>query len=449
MKIKEFFKKLAVNMRKDFGMRIISLLIALGAWFIISVSAYPTTTVTYRNIAVEVDLEGTVAERNRLSVIDMSEQTVKATIKGQRASIGGLSSSDFVAKPEITEVNDAGEYELKLNIECKDKNADFEYTVVPDKIKVSFDKIISKSFDLTADIPNIVAADGYLKGNAEVTTPSITITGPEERVNYITKCKIQNLSEMQLTESQEISEGNNLVLYHNNTVISSEGLSLSKNSFAINVPVTMRRTLPLVVSFINVPENISLEDIEYTQSVEEIEVAAPPEKIENLGEIYLCTIDLRKVTPGYTVTVPLEFTEESEMENLSQVSEVTLEFLQNLHLPQFIIDGMYINGTYYHPTFLYESLLCLLGFIILLIFRRKTYTKIGQTTSLYLIWYGIVRFFIESLRTDSLMLGPLKMAQIVSILMIIIGIIIYIVLNRASKFKNRYNDSELNENVTF
>ncbi|MBR3920553.1 MAG: hypothetical protein IKJ47_01295 [Oscillospiraceae bacterium] len=331
MKIKEFFKKLVVNMRKDFGMRIISLLIALGAWFIISVSAYPTTTVTYRNIAVEVDLEGTAAERNRLSVIDMSEQTVKATIKGQRASIGGLSSSDFVARPEITEVNDAGEYELKLNIECKDKNADFEYTVVPDKIKVSFDKIISKSFDLTADIPNIVAADGYLKGDAEVTTPSITITGPEERVNYITKCKIQNLSEMQLTESQEISEGNNLVLYHNNTVISSEGLSLSKNSFAINVPVTMRKTLPLVVSFINVPENLSLEDIEYTQSVEEIEVAAPPEKIENLGEIYLCTIDLRKVTPGYTVTVPLEFTEESEMENLSQVSEVTLEFpLENL-----------------------------------------------------------------------------------------------------------------------
>lgn len=331
MKIKEFFKKMIIGMRKDFGMRIISLLIALGAWFVISVSAYPTTTVTYRNVEVEVNLEGSVAERNRLSVIDMSEQTVKATIKGQRASIGGLSSSDFVARPEITDVNDAGEYELKLNIECKDKDADFEYTVVPDKIKVSFDKIISKSFDLTADIPNIVAADGYLKGDAEVTTPSITITGPEERVNYITRCKIQNLSEMELTESQEISEGNNLVLYHNNTVISSEGLSLSKNSFAINVPVTMRKTLPLVVSFINVPENLSLEDIEYTQSVEEIEVAAPPDKIENLGEIYLCTIDLRKVTPGYTVTVPLEFTEESEMENLSQVSEVTLGFpLENL-----------------------------------------------------------------------------------------------------------------------
>lgn len=331
MKIKDFFKKMATNMKKDFGMRIVSLLIAVGAWFIISVSEHPTTTMTFRNVSVEVDLDGSVAERNKLSVIEISEETVKATIKGQRSSIGGLSSSDFVAKPEIVDVTDAGEYELKLNIECKDKNADFEYTVVPDKIKVSFDKIISKSFDLTADIPNIVAADGYLKGNAEVTTPTVTITGPEERVNYITRCKIQNLSEMELTESQEISEGNNLVLYHNNTVISSEGLSLSKNSFAINVPVTMRKTLPLVVSFINVPENLSLEDIEYTQSVKEIEVAAPSDKIEHLGELYLCTIDLRKVTPGYTVTVPLEFTEESEIENLSRVSEVTLEFpLENL-----------------------------------------------------------------------------------------------------------------------
>ena len=43
---------------------------------------------------------------------------------------------------------------------------------------------------------------------------------------------------------------------------------------------------------------------------------------------------------------------------------VALEFLQKLHLPKFIIDGMYINGNYYHPTFLYESFFCLLCFII-------------------------------------------------------------------------------------
>ena len=63
----------------------------------------------------------------------------------------------------------------------------------------------------------------------------------------------------------------------------------------------------------------------------------------------------------------------------------TLEHLQSLHIPEFIINGMNIGGTYYLPTFLYESIWCLLGFIILLVIRRLKYIKIGQTTAVYLI----------------------------------------------------------------
>lgn len=124
----------------------------------------------------------------------------------------------------------------------------------------------------------------------------------------------------------------------------------------------------------------------------------------------------------------------------------TLEFLTSLHLPKFIIEGMNIHGVYYHPTFLYESLWCLIGFIVLFFFRKRYYTKIGQTTGLYLVWYGVGRFFIEALRTDSLMIGSFKMAQMVSILFVIIGIIIIIMKSRGSKLENRYNDLEnLNE----
>ena len=48
----------------------------------------------------------------------------------------------------------------------------------------------------------------------------------------------------------------------------------------------------------------------------------------------------------------------------------SLESLRSLHIPEFIIRGMYINGVYYEPTFLYESLWCLLGFVILLLIRK-------------------------------------------------------------------------------
>lgn len=124
----------------------------------------------------------------------------------------------------------------------------------------------------------------------------------------------------------------------------------------------------------------------------------------------------------------------------------TLEQLQSLFIPEFIIEGMKIGNTYYHPTFLYESLWCFIGFILILIIRRLRYIKVGQITSLYLIWYGVGRFIIESLRTDSLMFYNLKQAQIVSILMIIIGIVLFVVRNKGSKLDNRYNDrSDINE----
>ncbi len=121
----------------------------------------------------------------------------------------------------------------------------------------------------------------------------------------------------------------------------------------------------------------------------------------------------------------------------------TLLNLQNLHIPNFIIKGMSINGIYYHPTFLYESIWCLIGFIILLLIRKfYKYLKSGQLTCVYLMWYSLGRIFIEALRTDSLMLGNIKMAQLISVIMFFIGFVgfMYLCFNRLKK--GRYYDKK-------
>ena len=119
----------------------------------------------------------------------------------------------------------------------------------------------------------------------------------------------------------------------------------------------------------------------------------------------------------------------------------SLAHLKALHIPAFIIKGMHISGVYYEPTFLYESLFCLLGFIIMIIIRRTKYIKVGVITSFYLIYYATVRFFIESMRTDSLMLGGFKMAQIVSVIMFIIGLVSLILIIRKGKYEDLYNQT--------
>ena len=85
-----------------------------------------------------------------------------------------------------------------------------------------------------------------------------------------------------------------------------------------------------------------------------------------------------------------------------------------------------------HPTFLYESIWDLGVFIFLMLFRKKQKYE-GQILVYYITLYSIGRFFIEGLRTDSLMLGPLRMAQVISLGFILIGVILNYVLSRKNK----------------
>ena len=127
----------------------------------------------------------------------------------------------------------------------------------------------------------------------------------------------------------------------------------------------------------------------------------------------------------------------------------TLEHLKKMHIPEFVINGMKIDNVYYTPTFYYESLACLTLFIIFIIIRRFKFRKVGQMTALYLIGYGIIRFLIEISRTDALMLKGFKIAQIVSITMIIIGILILAKTKKKGRFEDLYNDPSNIDDIKF
>lgn len=81
-----------------------------------------------------------------------------------------------------------------------------------------------------------------------------------------------------------------------------------------------------------------------------------------------------------------------------------------------------------HPCFLYESLLCLLGFVLLHFFTRRFRRYDGQTFLLYIVWYGACRFFIEGLRTDSLIIPGtgLRVSQVIAAACVVAGIILLV-----------------------
>lgn len=142
-----------------------------------------------------------------------------------------------------------------------------------------------------------------------------------------------------------------------------------------------------------------------------------------------------------------------------------------LHLPDFIVNQMYIGDAFHHPTFLYESLWSLLGIALLMILRRQKFVRAGEIFMSYFIWYSIGRFFIEALRTDSLAFngndavasfmnglwspmvwlgfeqgyldpayGNIRISQLLSLLIIIAAIALIIIRRVTGEPKPHYSD---------
>ncbi|WP_207952187.1 prolipoprotein diacylglyceryl transferase [Paenibacillus turpanensis] len=150
-------------------------------------------------------------------------------------------------------------------------------------------------------------------------------------------------------------------------------------------------------------------------------------------------------------------------------SPVTEPFLRStLHLPDFIVNHMYIDGAFRHPTFLYESVWNIVGIILLFALRRQPFIRAGELFLSYFIWYSIGRFFVEGLRTDSLAFdgpgwlqalmkglwspmdlifepgnmayGNVRTAQLIGVLLIVAAIVLMIVRRKLGYATPRYMD---------
>jgi len=112
---------------------------------------------------------------------------------------------------------------------------------------------------------------------------------------------------------------------------------------------------------------------------------------------------------------------------------VSREFLEKRFIPDFIIENMYIDGAYRQPTFLYESLWCFIALVILLLIRNKLAQS--EVFAMYIVLYGVERFIVEGMRTDSLYIGSLRVSQVLSLVFVIGSLIYLIMLN--TKYKDK------------
>lgn len=324
--LKKFKEK---QLQNNFTLAILSILIAVALWLVISMSQYPDKLKTIENVPLSTDISGTVAGSNGFSVIssDVSEVTVE--LVGSRTRVGNLTNENLEAYIDADSVTSAGTRTLTIKIRST-SNINYEIkSVEPSSVTVVFDKIDTREYPVYAQIPNVSSVDGKAIDQDDIACePSVVrITGPSAQLDKISKCYAVSNKELSIDSTYVLSSDEIQLYTDDNALIDQSSLKFSDMGFNITIPVRTQKEVGLYVSIVDAPNNFDTDIIKFSLSADTIVLATNNSKTEIPSTLDIGKISLSELKPGFSKTFSISNRlEGSEYENISNLETVTVTF---------------------------------------------------------------------------------------------------------------------------
>ncbi len=306
------------------GLIILSIFTAILIWFVISVNVYPTTPRTIYNIPLVIDLEGTNAEANGLSVVSSDVETVTVQIVGSRSEVGILTTEDLTAYAEVRSVSTTGKYSLDISVEASN-NVKFETNfITPAHVNVEFDRIETRTFDVTADLPNIIVSAGHTMDEITCEPSTIEITGPSAQLDEIASVKAVSDKAAEIDSSYSLYSNEIQLFTAEGALMDTEHLEIPATSFQINIPILTQQQLQLTYNILNTPSNFDTEWLRGLLSLsdETITYASTNPALAEKDTWDMGSIKLEEIDLDYQNTFTIE--EKEGYINQSGIQEVTV-----------------------------------------------------------------------------------------------------------------------------
>lgn len=291
---------------------IVSLIVSFVIWFNLSQVYNPVSTRDISDVPVTFRVSSALAA-DGYEVIKNSEITVDVTVSGKTANISSLSANDIAIVANIT-----GQGIKAWTLDSSD-NRNFDVIAMSMNQVTVMTDIFNRDgeiFEVTAKSDNVSAPDGLIVDAAKVKDEAfsqIKITGAQSVIDKIASVKVQ--TDVNDTISKTTDFDGNITLFDNEgKVIDSSYVFLSFDTAKITVPISMKKEVPVVVTFTNAPKD---NPIKVTPSVKTVVVKGSPQIIEKLKSVELEPINFADITPD------------------------TTDFIQKIKLPESIecIDG--------------------------------------------------------------------------------------------------------------
>ncbi|MEG2074474.1 MAG: hypothetical protein RRY54_06885, partial [Angelakisella sp.] len=294
--------------KKPSTMAVISVVLAIISWYVVVYSISPTDDKELSGVPVQINLPTT----SDLHIVDGGNTTVTVKVEGMRYNIGNLTQNEIHLRAVLTGVNRPGNYDLKIEA-VKAMNDRYEVvSIYPESINVTFDREVTKEMIIEQHISGIsVPEEGYLLGDISIEPGKVAIQGPEKDIERIEKAVIRTELKKPFTDSETLTLPITFLdAYGNEVKTKSNGGYVSANydTTTVHIPVMEVVELPLTISFVNVPDEFPLEQLNYKLSDDNITVAATKDIIGKYYEVPVGYIDLSQLdlTKSSSITFDVE-----------------------------------------------------------------------------------------------------------------------------------------------
>lgn len=298
---------------------VISFVLAVTLWSIVVTFFSTEARTTIEDVPINFDYNASYLNLE-LEIIEKDIETVDVVVTGPRNVIGSLTKEDVIVYPQFSNVREAGRYSLALNAIKTSSVLEYQIESLSSyQSSVRFDRLIEKQFSVDIDVSNLTVPGEFMVDKIYATPGDVTVKGPENSVNLISKI-------VATVESQEITQSSvlpaTLTLYdENGDVVDSTFVTYNQEEFTITVPVLSEVVLPVKVDYINVPAGFDTNTLNVMLSQETIRLAVPTRTAQNLTEYIIGYIDLKTLETDRPYVFDITMTGNyRNMDDISQIS---------------------------------------------------------------------------------------------------------------------------------
>lgn len=321
---------------------ILSLVIAFFVWMAAMLAA-PEITKHIKDVPITVDIPTSAM----LEVVEGEDTKVSLVLDGKQFEIGNYGPENVRVIADASAITEPGTYEVPLIVSDNGTRSYSVTSISPATVSLTFEARTKKLLQIQPSITGLTTPDNYIAPENEITLdPSaVEISGAESFISRVERAVIEVNFTREVSSTQ--SQNSKIVYYdENGNRLETEDISYfhqDVSSVAITIPVKRVATLPLSVSFLNIPENFPEEELSYSLSVDSITVAAEDSVLRNHSSLVLGYIDFKQMNlltssqMDFTVQLPDGFTDMDDIEVVTVSFDADDLASTNLSLKNFQI----------------------------------------------------------------------------------------------------------------